>query len=125
MLAYCFFHLQNIGPISTKLFRWFADESYYFWRGGGEQTYSSGEYLTTDSGGEGLSVTNNMMTYEQTQASDFTKMILGQPLGHYHYFETTNMEPISSADRYGVIGGDQKVTVEETADPSLDNIDAL
>ena len=41
---------------------------------GGEQTYSSGEHLTTGSGGEGLSVTNNMMTYEQTQASDFTKM---------------------------------------------------
>ena len=92
---------------------------------GGEQTYSSGEYLTTDSGGEGLSVTNNMMTYEQSQASDFTKMILGQPLGHYYYYETTNMEPLTSVGRYGVIGGEQKVTVEETADPSSDSNDVL
>ena len=91
---------------------------------GVEQTYSSGEYLTTDSGGEGLSVENNMMTYEQSQASDFTEMILGQPLGHY-YYEITNMEPLTSVGGYGFIGGEQKVTVEETADPSSDSNEVL
>ena len=87
---------------------------------GGELTYSRGEHLTTGSGGEGLSVIK--MTYEQTQASnltDITKMILGQPRGHYGYFERTNMESTSSAGRYGVIGGDQKVTVDRTAEPKL------
>ena len=87
---------------------------------GGELTYSRGEHLTTGSGGEGLSVIK--MTYEQTQASnltDITKMILGQPRGHYGYFERTNMESTSSAGRYGVIGGDQKVTVDKTAEPKL------
>ena len=81
--------------------------------------------MTTGSGGEGLSATNFKMTYEQTQASDLTditKMILGQPRGHYRYyryFETMNMESTSSAGRYGVIGGDQKVTVDETAEPKI------
>ena len=46
-------------------------------------------------------------------------MILGQPRGHYGYFERTNMESTSSADRYGFIGGDQKVTVDETAEPKI------
>ena len=90
---------------------------------GGELTYSRGEHLTTGSGGEGLSVKNNMMTYEQSQASDFTKMILGQPLGHY--YEITNMKPLTSVGGYGFIGGEKKVTVEETADPSLDSNEVL
>ena len=86
---------------------------------GGELTYSRGKHLTKGSGWEGLSVINFKMTYEQTNLTDITKMILGQPRGHYHYFETTNMEPISSADKYVVIGGDQKVTVDETAEPKI------
>ena len=89
---------------------------------GGELTYSRGEHLTTGSGAEGLSVINFKMRYEQTQASnltDITKMILGQPRGHFRYFETMNMESTSSAGRYGVIGGDQKVTVDRTAEPKL------
>ena len=52
-------------------------------------------------------------------------MYLLNMVGHYYYYETTNMEPLTSVGRYWVNGGEQEVTVEETADPSSDSNDVL